>query len=248
VRAQEDLRFAHRLADAADAITGAHFQALDLRVDTKPDMTPVSEADIAAEEAVRDLVRSSGRGEGVSGEELGDDGGDALWLVDPIDGTKNYVRGMPVWATQLALQREGVVECALVSAPLLRRRWWAIRREGAYVDGTRCRVSEIARIEDAYISTVSDRVTTAGLARLAERAWSAQSLGGFWQHCLLAEGVIDVACQPGPRIWDYAAQTLIVEEAGGRATTWQGGAPAEYEPYLTTNGIVHDEVLALLSG
>jgi histidinol-phosphatase len=248
VGAQEDLRFAHGLADAADAITSARFQALDLRVDTKPDMTPVSEADIAAEEAVRRLVRSSGRGEGVSGEELGDDGLDSLWLVDPIDGTKNYVRGMPVWATQLALQREGVVECALVSAPLLRRRWWATRADGTYVNGTRCRVSAIARVEDTYISTVSDRGTTAGLARLIRRAWSAQSLGGFWQHCLLAEGVLDVACQPGPRIWDFAAQTLIVEEAGGRASTFDGGPPAEYEPYLTTNGIVHDKVLALLSG
>lgn len=245
--ARDDLAFAHRLADAADAITIAHFQALDLRVHTKPDLTPATEADSAAEEAVRRLVHSSGRGEGVTGEELGDDRRDPRWIVDPIDGTKNYVRGMPVWATLLALQREGVLECALASAPAIRRRWWATRGGGAYVDGKRCAVSKIARIEDAYISTVSGKGPPRGLAELIERAWSAQSLGGFWQHCLVAEGVLDVACQPRPRLWDCAATTLIVEEAGGRVTTYDGAAPGDAASYVTTNGILHDEVVGLLS-
>ena len=120
---EDDLRFAHRLADAADAITVARFRALDLRVETKPDLTPASDADSAAEEAVRALVASSRPGEGVLGEERGDDGADARWIVDPIDGTKNYVRGMPVWGTLLALERDGVLDCALVSAPALGRRW-----------------------------------------------------------------------------------------------------------------------------
>src|SRR5712692_6165213 len=119
-----DLAFAHELADAADAITLARFRALDLRVETKPDLTPVSEADRAAEEAIRDLVARDRDGEGVLGEELGDDGADVRWIIDPIDGTRNYVRGSPVWATLIALEREGLVEAALVSAPALGRRWW----------------------------------------------------------------------------------------------------------------------------
>lgn len=244
---QDGLSFAHTLADAADVITMGHFKSRDLRVETKADLTPASEADTGAEAAIRELVRTSGRGEGVVGEEFGDDECDACWIVDPIDGTKNYVRGMPVWATLLALQRDGVVECALVSAPALGRRWWAARDGGAFVDGKRCHVSRIARIEDAYISTVSRHGAPGELAELIDRAWSAQSLGGFWQHCLVAEGVLDIACQPEPRLWDYVAPTLIVEEAGGRATTFSGARPAEYEPYLTTNGILHDEVVRMLS-
>jgi len=125
-----DLDFAHQLADVADAITVGRFQAADLRVETKPDLTPVSEADRAAEEAIRTLIAVSGRGESVYGEEFGDDGGDARWIVDPIDGTTNYVRGVPVWATLLALEREGEVVLGLVSAPALGRRWWALRDEG----------------------------------------------------------------------------------------------------------------------
>jgi histidinol-phosphatase len=139
----DDLRFAHTLADAADAVTTARFRALDLRVDTKPDLTPVSEADRRAEEVIRGLVGASGRGEGVLGEEFGDDGGDVKWIVDPIDGTTNYVRGVPVWATLLALEREGVVELGFVSAPALGRRWWAVLGEGAYADGVRCHVSSV---------------------------------------------------------------------------------------------------------
>jgi histidinol-phosphatase len=247
VGVHEDLEFAHKLADAADAITTARFQALDLRVDTKPDLTPASEADSAAEEAVRRLVRSSGRGEGVVGEELEEEVGDSRWIVDPIDGTKNYVRGMPVWATLLALEREGRLQCALASAPLLARRWWATRGGGTYVNGKRCSVSKIARIEDAYISTVTSGRPAAGLQELIDRAWSAQSLGGFWQHCLVAEGVVDVACQPRPRLWDAAATTLIVAEAGGRVTTYEGGEPADAASYVTTNGLLHDEVVQLLS-
>lgn len=243
--AEDDLRFAHRLADTADAITMRRFRALDLRVDTKPDLTPASEADTAAEEAVRALVRS--RGEAVLGEEAGGEVGDSFWIVDPIDGTKNYVRGMRVWGTLLAVQREGVVQCALASAPALGQRWWATRGGGAYADGKRCLVSKISRLEDAYVSLIVGRDRSRGLAELHARAWSAQALGGFWQHVLVAEGVVDVAYQPRPRIWDYAAATLIVEEAGGRATTSDGARPAEDVPYVTTNGRLHDEVIGLLA-
>jgi histidinol-phosphatase len=241
-----DLRFAHELADTADAITLARFRAVDLRVDTKPDLTPVSEADRAAEEAVRSQVAASGRGEGVLGEEFGDDGGDTKWIVDPIDGTTNYVRGVPVWATLLALEREGEVVLGLVSAPALRRRWWALRGEGAYADGELCRVSGIARIEECAASTTSARRMPDGWRTIVERAWSNRGLGDFWQHCLVAEGVVDIACDSTVQLWDYAPVRIVVEEAGGRCTTFDGGELNPGASYVSTNGHLHDEVVALL--
>jgi len=242
-----DLEFAHVLADAADAITVARFRSADLRVETKPDLTPVSEADRAAEEALRALVAASGRGEGVLGEELGDDGGDAKWIVDPIDGTSNYVRGVPVWATLLALQRDGEILVGLVSAPALHRRWWAIRGEGAFANGERCAVSGVSRIEDCSVSTTSARRMPDGWRSIVQRAWSNRGLGDFWQHCLVAEGSLDVACDSTLKLWDYAAVQLIVEEAGGRCTTFEGDPPAVDASFLSTNGVLHDEVVSLLS-
>jgi len=241
-----DLEFAHRLADAADAITTARFRALDLHVETKPDLTPVSEADRTAEEAIRALVASSGRGEGVLGEELGDDGGDVRWIVDPIDGTRNYVRGVPVWATLLALEREGEVVLGLVSAPELHRRWWALRGEGAFANGEPCRVSAVSRLEDASVSTTSARGMPAGWRAIVDRSWSNRGLGDFWQHCLIAEGALEVACDSRLKLWDYAAVQLLVEEAGGRCTTFEGAPPAVDESFVATNGALHDEVVSLL--
>ena len=241
-----DLRFAAVLADAADAITMRRFRALDLRVETKPDLTPVSEADRDAEQAIRELVSSSGRGESVLGEEFGDDGGDRKWIVDPIDGTTSYVRGAPVWATLLALERDGVVGLAFVSAPALGRRWWARRGEGAFADGRRCRVSGVARIEDAAVSTTSQRRMPDGWRTIVERSWSNRGLGDFWQYCLLAEGAVDVACDRVVRVWDYAGVQLVVEEAGGRCTTFEGAPPADGATLVATNGALHGEVVALL--
>jgi histidinol-phosphatase len=241
-----DLRFAHELADIAGAITLGRFRASDLQVETKPDLTPVSEADRAAEEAIRAHVAASGRGERVLGEEFGDDGGDARWIVDPIDGTKSYVRGIPVWATLLALERDGVVEVALVSAPVLRRRWWATRGGGAFADGEAIRVSAVGRLEDATVSTTSYRGMPAGWTELIERAWTARAWGDFWHHCLVAEGSVDVACEPETFVWDYAAIQLIVEEAGGRVTTFDGGRPHHGGTYVSTNGALHGATLALL--
>jgi len=241
-----DLEFAHRLADAADAITTARFRALDLRVETKPDLTPVSEADRTAEEAIRALVASSGRSEGVLGEELGDDGGDVRWIVDPIDGTRNYVRGVPVWATLLALERDGEVVLGLVSAPELHRRWWALRGEGAFANGEPCRVSAVSRLEDASVSTTSARGMPAGWRAIVDRSWSNRGLGDFWQHCLVAEGALEVACDSRLKLWDYAAVQLLVEEAGGRCTTFEGAPPAVDESFVATNGALHDEVVSLL--
>jgi len=243
----EALAFAHRLADAADAITLARFRASDLVVETKPDLTPVSEADRAAEEAIRALVASERPGETVYGEEFGDDGGATRWIVDPIDGTMNYVRGIPVWGTLLALECDGVVDVGLVSAPALGRRWWAARGDGAWAAGEPCRVSAVARLDDAAVSTTSPREMPPGWTEVVARAWATRGLSDFWQHCLVAEGVLDAAADPGCQLWDYAAVRLVVEEAGGRCTTFDGG---ELEPggtWLSTNGVLHDEVGSLLA-
>jgi len=246
-----ELRFAHELADAADAITLGRFRAGDLGVETKTDTSPVTEADRSAEERLRSLVAERRAGEGVFGEEGGDDGGDVRWIVDPIDGTRNYVRGIPVWATLLALERDGVVEVALVSAPALGRRWWATRGEGAWAglggDGERCHVSSVRRIADAVVSTTSSRDMPDGWAELAERSAAVRGLSDFWQHCLVAEGAVDVATDTDLQLWDYAAVELIVTEAGGCCTTFTGAAPTPSSSFVSTNGVLHAETLALLS-
>jgi histidinol-phosphatase len=241
-----DLVFAHELADAADAVTLGRFRALDLRVETKPDLTPVSEADRAAEETIRELIARRRPGESVLGEELGDDGGDVRWIVDPIDGTRNYVRGLPVWATLLALERDGEVGAALVSAPALGRRWWAARGDGAWAAGARLAVSQVARIEDAVVSTTSAAAMPGGWATIASRSWADRGLGDFWQYCLVAEGALDVATDSKLELWDYAAVSLLVEEAGGRCSTFAGDPPSPGASFVATNGRLHDEVVATL--
>ena len=243
-----DLSFAFALADAADAITLARFRALDLHVETKPDRTPVSEADRAAEEAIRSLVAASGRGEGVLGEEFGDESAETTWIVDQIDGTKNYVRGIPVWATLLALARGEATDVAVVSAPALGRRWWAVRGDGAFADGVPCRVSGVARLEDAVVSTTSTHGFETGWAALAGRAYADRGFGDFWQHCLVAEGAVDVACDPVANLWDYAAVQLLVEEAGGRCTTFAGAPPVHGQSFLSSNGRLNGPVVSLLAG
>ncbi len=248
-----DLAFAHRLADAADAVTLGRFRALDLRVETKADLTPVSEADRAAEEAIRELVARERTGEGVFGEEGGDDGGEVRWIADPIDGTKNYVRGIPVWATLLALERGGRVEVAVVSAPALGRRWWAVRDEGAWVGGgadglagERIHVSAVARLEDSVISTTSPRGMPPGWDALVEVSWASRGFGDFWQHCLVAEGAVELATDSELQLWDYAAIKLLVEEAGGRCTTFAGGEPGPGRSYLSANEALHQTAVAFL--
>jgi histidinol-phosphatase len=207
----------------------------------------VSEADRAAEEAIRSLVARARPGEGVVGEELGDDGTDARWIVDPIDGTRSYVRGIPVWATLLALERAGDVDVALVSAPALGRRWWAVRGEGAWADGVRCRVSHVEALGAAVVSTTSERDMPPAWSAVRGRAWVARGFSDFWQYCLVAEGAVDVAADEVLMLWDYAAVQLLVAEAGGRCTTFSGGALAPGESTVATNGRLHDEVLALLA-
>jgi histidinol-phosphatase len=242
-----DLAFAHELADAADAITVGRFRAADLRVETKPDLTPVSEADRAAEEAIRTLVAVRRPGEGVLGEELGDDDGSARWIVDPIDGTRNYVRGVPIWATLIALERDGQLEAAVVSAPALDRRWSAARGQGAWAGGERIHVSAVDRLENCVASTTEAHQMPSGWNEIARQAWTSRAFGDFWQHCLVAEGAVDIATDPVLQHWDYAAVQLIVEEAGGRCSTFGGGPPAPGESFLATNGALHDAAVTLLA-
>lgn len=239
---RDDLAFALRLADAADALTLKRFRAADLKVDTKPDLTPVTDADRAVERALRELVARERNGEGVFGEEEGDDGGETRWIVDPIDGTRNFLRGIPVWATLVALERGGRVVCGVASAPALGHRWWAAAGEGAWRDGERIRVSGVPALADATVSCTYAR----DLAAVEPRVWHARGLGDFWQHVLVAEGAVDAAVDAELKLWDYAGLTLIVEEAGGRTTARDGGAPRAGEQVVSSNGSVHDELLAAI--
>jgi histidinol-phosphatase len=213
-----DLEFALSLADDADAITLTHFRAHDLRVDTKVDLTPVSDADLAAEAALRQRLARERPGEPVLGEEEG--GEDASgWILDPIDGTRNYTRGIPVWATLIAYADR----VAVTSAPALGRRWWAERGAGAYANGERIRVSAIDRIEDATVL-----VRARDTPEQAKRAWHLRAFGDFWAHMLVAEGAAEVAIDATDlALWDTAPLGIILEEAGGR-----------FESHVSWNGVL----------
>ena len=251
----EDLALALRLADAADAITAARFRAPGLQVETKPDRSLVTEADLAVERAMRDLLARERPSHAVAGEEFGG-GGDSewRWYLDPIDGTANYVRGVPVWATLIALRQADEPACAVVSAPALHRRWWAERGEGAHVrELGRIQVSGVAALADAYLSTTDARdLDELGLAEgyraLNSQCHDTRAFGDFWSHMLVAEGVIDIAVEPVAAPWDLAAPQLIVEEAGGRFTDFAGRRRIDSGGALTTNALLHDEALRLLTG
>ena len=239
-----ELEFALSLADDADAITLGRFRASDLRVETKPDLTPVSEADRAVEERLRERIAAERPGERVLGEEFGADPGEGeRWIIDPIDATKNYVRGIPLFATLIALEDR----VAVVSAPALGKRWWAVRGEGAFADGRSLAVSKVARIEDAVLTYTSLNGWGEEFHALAARAWAARGFGDFWQYMLLAEGAVDVCLEGEANLWDLAAPKLIVEEAGGRLTDLGGTDTAGGGSALASNGHLHDETLAALA-
>jgi len=251
-----DLALALDLAEAADAVTLARYRALDLVVDTKPDLTPVSDADRAAEVLLRERLADRRPADAVVGEELGATGQAARrWILDPIDGTKNFVRGVPVWATLIALVVDEEVTVGVVSAPALGRRWWAARGHGAWVGGAleqprRLEVSRVATLGDASLS-VSDRsgwpAGPGALDELTAACWRSRAYGDFWSHMLVAEGAVDVAAEPQLAAWDIAALVPVVEEAGGRITGIDGGpALTAGAGALTTNGRLHDAVLARL--
>ena len=243
-----DLELALSLADDADAISLPRFRAVDLRVDTKPDLTPVTDADRAVERAIRERLERERPGEGVLGEEEGDTSTAELrWIVDPIDGTKNFSRGIPVWATLIALERDGAIVCGVASAPALGRRWWAARGEGAYRDGERIHVSRIAALAEATVSFSRSGFGDPRTIELALGAWHAQPFSDFWAHLLVAEGAVDVAVEHEMAPWDNAVLQVIVEEAGGRFTSLQGEPRFDGGSAVSTNALLHDEVLARLS-
>ena len=247
-----DLAFALELADLADTITTERFQADDLVVETKPDLSPVTEADRAVELALRKRIGEERPGHSVVGEEFGaDQPGSARWILDPIDGTKNYLRGLPVWATLIALERDGRVEVGVVSAPALHRRWWAARGEGSFVNGRRMRVSGVARLSDAVLSYASltsweQHGMGEEFLALARACWRTRGFGDFWSHMLVAEGAADLAVEPEVEVWDLAAPQVIVEEAGGRFTNLDGIPTPAGGSVVSSNGLLHDRVLATL--
>ena len=258
--AEADLELALALADLADGITVPRFRAADLVVSTKPDLTPVSDADRAAEAAIRKRLEDERPDDGVLGEEFGMSGpGDGAgeggsgrrWVLDPLDGTKNFVRGIPVWGSLIALEEDGVAVVGVVSAPALGRRWWAARGHGAYADGSRIRVSAVSDLGDAQLSTDSivefDAYGLSDVAlTLERRCWRSRGLGDFWSHTLVAEGAVDVALEPAVEHWDVAPLLVLVEEAGGRFSDLSGQRRPDGGSILTTNGLLHDEVLSIL--
>ncbi|MFC4061432.1 histidinol-phosphatase [Planomonospora corallina] len=255
----DDLRLAHVMADAADDLSLRRFKAVDLRVETKPDLTPVSDADRAVEEAIRNTLRRARPRDAIVGEEFGTTGhGDRSWIIDPIDGTKNYVRGVPVWATLIALMEHGRVVVGLVSAPALGRRWWAARDGGAWTGrsltkATRCRVSSVTRLEDASFSYSSlggweEAGKLGDFLDLTRSVWRTRAYGDFWSHMMVAEGTVDLSAEPELSPWDIAALTVIVEEAGGIWTDLSGVPGLDGGSLVCTNGALHGEVLKRLGG
>jgi histidinol-phosphatase len=255
----DDLRFAHVLADVADDITARRFRALDLRVEAKPDLTPVTDADHTCEESLRNVLRRSRPRDAVLGEEFGRIGsGPRCWVIDPIDATKNYVRGVPVWATLIGLMDGDEVVVGVVSAPALGRRWWAARNGGAWsgrslTKATRCRVSAVSKLPDASLSYSSlddweAQGRLGGLLDLGRSVWRTRAYGDFWSHVLVAEGAVDVSAEPEVSLWDLAALMVIVEEAGGTFTDLSGRRTPDGGSAVSTNGILHPEVLSLLGG
>jgi len=259
----DDLRLALLIADDADALATDRFRAADLRVDTKPDRTPVTDADRAVEESVRRTLSRARPRDAVLGEEGGSTGwGPRRWVVDPIDGTKNFVRGVPVWATLLALVEGDEVVVAVVSAPAMNRRWWATRGGGAFAGRTLntarpIGVSAVGALGDASLSysSLSGWEELGLLERfvdLTRSVWRTRAYGDFWSYMLLAEGAVDIAAEPELALHDMAAPSLVVTEAGGQFTDLSGrallSAGAPIGNAVATNGRLHDAVLDALTG
>ena len=242
-----DLALALDLADVADGIALPRFRALDLAVRTKPDRTPVTEADEAVERAIRERLAEERPHDAILGEEEGATGSEPArrWILDPIDGTRNYSRGIPVWFTLIGLEVGGRVEVGVASAPALGRRWWARLGDGAFANGEPIRVSAIATIEDAVVSFAAS--SRARIEPVLQRAWHPQAYSDAWAHVLVAEGAVDAAVEDRLAPWDIAALVPIVAEAGGRATGVDGRPPLVGPGLVTTNGILHDALLAELA-
>lgn len=250
---KQDLALAISLAEAADAITLDRFQAQDLNVATKPDLTPVSDADLAVEKTLRGIIERERPDDDILGEEYG--GTPAAtgrqWVIDPIDGTKSFVRGVPIWATLIALCDGHTPVLGVVSAPALSRRWWATDGGGAFLNGSPLHVSKVSTLADASLGFSSlsgwaDRGLREKFVDLTDTVWRIRGYGDFWSYCLVAEGAIDIATEPEVNLWDLAALDILVREAGGTFTSLDG----EPGPYggsaVATNGLLHADVLRAL--
>jgi len=251
----DDLKLAFELADTADTITMARYRAADLAVETKPDLTPVSESDKGVELALRELLGTARPRDTIIGEEFGgveraNEGGRA-WVIDPIDGTKSYVRGMDTWTTLIALIEGREVKLGMVSMPALQKRWWAVRGQGAYADGRRIHVSKIDELGNAQFvwSGIEEWDAIGGFDRVVElgrRCWRTRGVGDAWQYMLVAEGAAEIATDPEATLWDLAAVSIVVEEAGGRFTSLDGTAGPGAGSGLATNGPLHGAALAAI--
>lgn len=252
-----DLGFAHVLADAADDITMRRFRAQDLRVESKQDQTPVTDADLAVEESLRNVLSRSRPRDAMLGEESGHTGSSQrCWVIDPVDGTKNFVRGVPVWATLIGLMDENEVVVGVVSAPALGRRWWAARDGGAWTGrsmtkASPCRVSDVASLSEASLSYSGLSTWDEGgllneFVGLSRKVGRTRAYGDFWSHALVAEGAVDISAEMDVNLWDLAALQIIVEEAGGAFTDLTGAPRPDLGSAVCTNGLLHSEVLSLL--
>ncbi len=254
----QDLELALALADTADGITMARFGALDLRVDQKPDLTPVTDADQAVESTVRDLLAVRRPDDSILGEE---EGGAPVfsgrqWVIDPIDGTKNFVRGVPLWASLIALLEDGVPTVGVVSAPALNRRWWAGRGLGAHSSfgGSQPRRLSVSAVADLGSASLSFSDFTTGwepggrerLLSLIDDTWRMRAYGDFYSYCLVAEGSVDIAVEPEVKLWDLAPLDILVREAGGEFTSLAGAPGPHGGSALATNRLLHAEVLRRL--
>jgi histidinol-phosphatase len=254
----KDLELALALADAADEISLARFQALDLKIETKPDRTPVTDADQSVEKKIREMISQLAPADIVIGEEFENTGSSSrAWIVDPIDGTANFLRGLPIWATLIALRIDSTITISVVSAPALGRRWWASKGEGAFtrdVDGSvrKLSVSAVSDLSDSYISYNSiqqwQRIgKEKNIESLSEQVWRIRAFGDFLSYMYVAEGAIDAASEPDLKIYDIAALVPIVQEAGGRFTDLTGELSEHSSTVLASNGLIHEAIRAELN-
>ena len=251
----ELLQVALHASDAADAISLSGFTSRSFGVTRKADNSEVTDIDRATEQAIVASLNSARPDYGIYGEEFGTSGpanAEATWVIDPIDGTTNFVRGVPVWATLIALVRNGVPELGVVSAPAMGFRWWATTGGGAFFNGTRIYASSTAAVSEAHVSTTPNAGWQAvggipKLVQLQTDALRARGFGDFWQHMLVAQGAIDVAVDViGLQPYDNAAIYPIVQEAGGTITDRFGNADWRADSSVSSNGVLHVEVIARL--
>jgi len=256
----DDVRLAHVMADDADSISMSRFKAQDLRTKTKPDSTPVTEADTAVEESIRRTLSRTRPRDAVHGEEMQDTGeSNRRWIIDPIDGTANYLRGVPVWATLIALEIDGQIAASVVSAPALGRRWWASLGGGAYtgrsiLSATQIHTSRVSRLSDASLSYASingwvESGRGQGFVDLMRECWRSRGYGDFWSYMLVAEGAVDIACEPELALYDMAALDVTPPPPAAPGARPPGlvGDPGPYHGNaLATNGLLHDIVLERL--